>query len=144
MHADKHVIKMILESCQLLCSAHHICPNTFSPPYKLTHKNHPCAIWVRQSVQNYLWLCRLATELCKEYTFRYGKEHKCEMIIHQLHVSTPTIPDVPFTEPPKAMPDQYKKLPTVLAYRKYYLCEKTHLLTWKKRQPPRWVSANNA
>ena len=72
-HVDKHVIKMILESVQLLCSAHHIFPNKnnlYSPPYKLTHKNHPCSKWVRESLSNYKWLIKLAKELSKRSTGR--------------------------------------------------------------------------
>lgn len=54
-HVDKHVVKMILETAQLLCSAHWL--NGSEAPYKLTHKNHPCAIWTRECVENYNWLC---------------------------------------------------------------------------------------
>ncbi len=83
-HCDKHVVKMILETAQLLCGAHHVTdqvptkypPSTLQVPYKLSHKNHPCAIWTRESLSNYLYLCELGLELCKEYTYRYGKRHK--------------------------------------------------------------------
>ena len=89
MHVNKHVVKMILESTQMLCSVHHVCkqidPNySYTPPYKLAHKNHPCSIWVRESLSNYLWLIELAKELSKEYTYRYGKSHKCESYIYEL------------------------------------------------------------
>ena len=47
---DKHVVKMVLETAQLLCSAHE------TAPYKRTHYNHPCAIWTRSSLSNYMWL----------------------------------------------------------------------------------------
>ena len=78
LHCDKHVVKMILESCQLLYCAHWMCGTIMpSNAYKKTHPNHPCAKWVRESQANYRWLCRLGLELCGEYTFRYGKHHKC-------------------------------------------------------------------
>ena len=70
-HCDKHVVKMILETAQLLCGVHHMIPQvTPQVPYKLSHKNHPCAIWTRDSLSNYLYLCDLGLELCKEYTYR--------------------------------------------------------------------------
>jgi hypothetical protein len=54
-HVDKHVVKMILETAQLLCSVHHVTDQvTDQVPYKLSHKNHPCAIWARESLSNYL------------------------------------------------------------------------------------------
>ena len=53
---NKHVVKMILESAQLLCSAHHMLDSEIDVPYKLTHKNHPSAVWTRRSLQNYAWL----------------------------------------------------------------------------------------
>ena len=52
-HVDKHVVKMILESAQLLCGVHHIVsPDNVNIPYKLSHKNHPCSIWTRKSLSN--------------------------------------------------------------------------------------------
>ena len=70
MHIDKHVVKMILETTQLLCSAHYMANenNTpiYTPCYKLTHKNHPSSIWTRESKENYKWLCELGKELCKD------------------------------------------------------------------------------
>ena len=76
-HCDKHVVKMILETAQLLCGVHHVTAHdTAHVPYKLSHKNHPCAIWARESFSNYVYLCELGLELCKEYTHRYGKRHK--------------------------------------------------------------------
>jgi hypothetical protein len=73
-HVDKHVVKMILETAQLLCSVHHVTDQvtdqvthqvTHQVPYKLSHKNHPCAIWARESLSNYLYLCEMGLELRK-------------------------------------------------------------------------------
>ena len=81
-HCDKHVVKMVLETAQLLCGVHHMCDNVKNQaPYKLSHKNHPCAIWTRESLSNYLYLCDLGLELCKEYTYLYGKRHKSQDVI---------------------------------------------------------------
>ena len=76
MHCDKHVVKMILEYAQLLSTAHHEIDGTPSIDcYKPTHKNHPSAIWARNSRNNYRWLWWLLYGLQDEYTYRYGKVH---------------------------------------------------------------------
>lgn len=90
-HCDKHCIKMILETCQLLYTAHHyntpepkwdaICPHE---PYRMTHKNHPCAVWVRAKQAHYEWAVNLGFELCREYQRRFGKEHKCYSHLQRL------------------------------------------------------------
>ncbi len=150
MHLDKHVVKMILESAQLLCTAHHVSieekkskdPNyepKFVPTYKLTHKNHPSAIWTRTSLGNYKWLVELAKELCFEYTYRYGKIHKCQEIILDLEKNLPPIPNDGFTPPLLAMPDEYKDSDPVESYRQYYFFDKSHMHFWKKRETPEWI-----
>jgi hypothetical protein len=154
MHVDKHVVKMILESVQLLCSAHHLHPyDNYKPPYKLTHKNHPSAIWTRTSQENYLWLVSLAKELCKEYTYRYGKKHKCEQYLDDLEKNIPDIEKKEFTAPLPAMPDIYKNKITddinkdienvIESYKQYYFFEKSDLFSWKKRDTPDFIKEYN-
>ncbi len=75
MLCDQHVVKMTLETAQLLCSAHN------KAPYKRTHYNHPCAVWTRASAANYMWLCSYGITLAKEYTHRFGRCHACEVVI---------------------------------------------------------------
>jgi len=140
MHVDKHVVKMLIEHCQLLSSAHYITESEYKPPYKLTHKNHPCAIWTRESLSNYKYLVQLTKELCKEYTYRYGKIHKCQSILDLLEVNLPPIEDIGFTKPRQAMPVEYKEEDSVMAYRNYYFYEKQHIHAWKKRDPPEWLN----
>lgn len=99
-HCNKHVVKMILESGQLLCTAHWLSMMSndltpkqkkleqqklqqelsvqAQPPWKMTHSNHPCAIWTRQTVGNYMYVLSLMRELLNEYTRRYHKIHKAE------------------------------------------------------------------
>jgi len=121
-HCDKHVVKMILETAQLLCGVHHMTPQvTPQVPYKLSHKNHPCAIWTRESLSNYLYLCDLGLELCKEYTYRYGKRHKSQDVIEWCLMNKPDIVDKDFTTPPKGMPDEYKVGDVIQSYRNYYV-----------------------
>ena len=140
-HCDKHVVKMILETAQLLCGVHHVTDQvTDQVPYKLSHKNHPCAIWSRESLSNYLYLCDLGLELCKEYTYRYGKRHKSQEVIEWCITNKPNIVDKEFTEPARAMPDEYKVKSVVESYRNYYIGEKKSFAVWKNRNIPEWFS----
>ena len=73
---DKRVVKMVLESAQLLSTAMHLHGDTRAP-YKPTHVNHPCSIWVRENINNYGWLLQHFLYLNYEYTQRFGRTHKC-------------------------------------------------------------------
>lgn len=142
-HVNKHVVKMILESAQLLSNAHHMLDGdqVIKPIYKLTHKNHPSAIWVRTSKAHYVWLWELLRSLCKEYTFRYGKVHKVERedLLTILKEPPGNIPDVGWlTDPTPAMPDQYKVDTAVQSYRNYYMGDKRGFAVWKNRPQPTW------
>lgn len=148
-HCDKHVVKMILESTQLLWTAWAVledgCNKDTKPtPYKPTHKNHPCAVWVRKSTANYEWLCALAAALIDEYHYRYGshKIHACERHIAWLSANRPpTLPRGTLTWPALAMPPEYKISPNPTAcYRAYYLGAKHNLLTYTRRPLPSWIS----
>ena len=139
-HNDKHVVKMILETAQLLCGVHHMTEQPTNPPYKLSHKNHPCSIWARESITNYLWLCELGLELCYEYTHRYGKRHKSQDVIEWCIENKPNLPEKGFTEPAKAMPEEYKVKSVVESYRNYYRGEKASFSKWKNRQTPQWFT----
>ena len=124
---DKHKVKMILESAQMLCTAHHHYAELlgYKPdyvPYKKAHYNHPSTIWCRQNVKQYYWLYNHMLALGKEYTKRYGKYHltisKCR---DALEICPVGMPDDVFTEPPQCMPDEYK-VPgdSITAYWNYY------------------------
>jgi hypothetical protein len=138
-HCDKHVVKMILETAQLLYTAHWVLDPDGIPPgaYKKTHVNHPCAIWVRESLSNYQWLAELGIELCHEYTHRYGKIHKTQSHLEWLRAHTPpSIPKGPATPMRQAMPDAYKNDDPVQAYRTYYLEDKLRIARYTKRDIP--------
>lgn len=133
MHCDKHVVKMILETAQLLCTTHWLCGS--EAQYRATHKNHPSTVWVRSSINHYRWLCKLGIELSKEYTFRYGKTHKSQSVIQWCMDNEPSLPNKPFVDPPLAMPEHCKLSDTVESYRNYYLIEKSYMATWKCNRP---------
>lgn len=136
---DKHVVKMVLETAQLLCGPF----NPGCAPYKRTHYNHPCAIWTRQSKQNYEWLLEYGEELLLEYTFRYGKTHACTSTIAfcRANYSSLTLSDIGLTPFAQAMPDQYKQADPVCAYRAYYKGAKSSIAKWNKaRLLPPWYN----
>lgn len=158
-HFDKHVVKMILEYCQLLSTAWFMLEPEISPDfyeqgllYRKTHYNHPSAVWVRQHINNYMYVVNLALELCKEWRYRYGhgdnRLHASEERLIFLSKNPPySIEkyDIPKTRSnpksltvplPKAMPIECKtKKETVhgavRAYRRYYKSEhKSHIVSW--------------
>lgn len=77
LQCDKHVVKMILETAQMLSTAHRELGSKISEEllYKKTHVNHPSAVWLRKSWPNYRWAVAHFEALCDEYTFRYKKVH---------------------------------------------------------------------
>jgi hypothetical protein len=132
---NKHVVKMILETAQILCTAHH-CVNgeDADVPYKSTHKNHPSTRWARRSAENYTWLYRHFIALCGEYTRRYGRTHlsytKCKDKVNMLPGG---ILETGLTEMPQCMPDEYKDKCSVQAYWNYYIGEK-HIVANKNKE----------
>jgi len=144
-HNDKHVVKMILESAQMLCTAHHVC-NPINMQlvglYKATHINHPSSLWVRDSEDNYRWLYSLFVSLCDEYTHRYGKTHLTDKKFRETLNTVPLYIDPTgiraFSSPPLCMPDEYKCDDSVISYRNYYMGEKSSLAKWSKREIPKW------
>ena len=128
---DKHVVKMILESAQMLCSVH---PEG-AAPYKRSFYNHPCTKWVRASTHNYSWLIAHAYALCSEYTNRYDKVHKTQKVIEWCDENRPELPHIGLTPFAQAMPEQYKNNDIVEAYRAYYIGEKKDFATWKSETP---------
>ena len=168
MHNDKHCIKMILEYSQLLSTAHRVLDGTESVVvangrkkktwrldddrdsniYSATHINHPSAIWARASLSNYMWLSNLLIELCHEYTYRYGKIHKCEssgLVKLLLNRVPDNIPQGEFTQPKPAMPEEFIVAnDSIASYRNYYIGGKQHLAEWKgkinSRDVPTWYT----
>ena len=121
---NKHIVKMILESAQMLCAAHHILGNPNDVPYKLAHKNHPCTIWVRENSLHYDWLYEHMMALGDEYTARYSKTHMSIDKCKHLNIHPENIPHETFEQPPQCMPDEYKDKCSVQAYWNYYIGEK--------------------
>lgn len=137
-HCDRHVVKMILESVQMLCTA--LNKKGFTTPYKSTHSKHPYVLWVEASFANFLWLKNLALALNREYRFRFQREvdHKSIFVLND--ISNFLYDDAGLTEFAQAMPDQYR-VPgdAVIAYRQFYFGEKMKFAKWTRRNIPEWV-----
>lgn len=131
MHCDKHVVKMILELTQMLCT--NLILSGKKAPYRATHKNHPSTVWARESLSNTKYVHELVNELHNEYQNRYGKTHKSALVAESLDL--PNIEDKGFTDPPKCMPDEYKVDCVVESYRNYFNGEKQHIAQWKNKTP---------
>ena len=137
-HCDKHVVKMILESVQILCTV--LNKKGFDTPYKSTHQKHPCVLWAEESYDNFCWLRELTLALNDEYRFRFERftNHKSIGVLSQL--GRYDFERRGLTEFAQAMPDKYK-VPgsAVEAYPKFYLAEKMHFARWSKRSVPHWA-----
>ena len=170
MECDKHVVKMILESAQMLCTAHRVLDGTitrgpsksglttvkqYQHPdpvfdqllYKAVHVNHPSAVWTRENSANYNWHYRHFAALCEEYTFRYEKVHKTDYQLRGLLSNLPA--NIPYadkpTKAPLAMFDECKiSDDTVECYRNYYMTKQDKFnVRWTKRHAPEWFRYND-
>ena len=145
---DKHVVKMVLETAQLLSTAHRVLgvvdrrADAFL--YKATHINHPCSIWVRSEPDQYRWTFDHFCFLLQEYYYRYGKIHKCdELRFHLINTPDNINWDASWKDPPLCMPDECKiEGDPVESYRNYYRMKKYSFATWKRREVPEWFNIN--
>lgn len=138
--ADKHVVKMCLESAQMLCTIRN--EQGLGSPYKSFNPKHPCTIWTGATAANYTWLIEHALFLCDEYTRRYKKVHKSQAIIEMCLDSLDDLSFgaeglLPFAQ---CMPDEYKDSDPVVAYRRFYQEDKVRFARWDKipASKPAW------
>ena len=144
---DKHIPKMLLESCQMLSTA--LRQNGYEDDYlyKSAYPNHPMTKWVGFNRDCFRWALENAVFISQEYCKRFKKLHKSSRIINNIYDNNylKDIPDGFFKEPPQCMPDQYKLRSDlyVKAYRKYYQGEKEYFAKWERgvSAPDWWVSA---
>ncbi len=138
---DKHVVKMILETAQMLSTAHRL---TESPQadfvYKPTHSNHPSTKWLRSSQIAYKHGLQHLCALFDEYRHRYNKTHATERLLPYLSQVPEALPDLPFVDPPQCMYDECRGSDTVEAYRSYYRVRRNEIdMRWTKREKPAWL-----
>jgi hypothetical protein len=139
-HNDKHIVKMVVEIVQMMSTTNRL--NGLEEGYKITHKNHPCSVWMRESLSNWLYAKELVNELNKEWKFRYNHTRNHKSYEVAMSLSKPNVQDIGITTFAQAMPDTYKNEDIVLAYRNYYIGDKQHLAKWTKREIPDWFVKN--
>jgi hypothetical protein len=166
MMCDKHVVKMIVESAQMLSTVHRYIDgyeykdrgkrgqlirrwehytdrNNVIRLHKAVMINHPCTIWARQTAGNYAWLASHAIALCNEYEHRYKRKHANRGLIEWMSTHYPIegVVGLHLTPFAQAMPDQYKvEGDAVHAYRNYYIGEKSGFAKWTNREIPEWFT----
>ena len=164
-HIDKHIVKMPIEYAQLMSTAHRLLDGEMylgktakgrnikrwrlhdereDILYKASHINHPSAIWVRESIENYFQMYKLYMAVLAEFTNRYGKIHGSSKPSIALIRPPSNIPMVKGTQLPQCMPEICKvKNNPILAYRNYYIVEKHSFASWKNREIPEWFQTKD-
>ncbi len=170
MQCDKHVVKMIVESAQMLSTAHrmldgyvekrpsksgkriisywvHPNKNYEATLYKAVHHSHPCTIWTMESASNYNWHYTHWTALCTEYSWRYDKKHSTQLLLDDILSHTPkNIPKInqtPFALAMKHEPQCMYPDDPVRSYQEYYQTKQDRFqMNWTKRQIPEWFNAD--
>jgi hypothetical protein len=165
LQCDKHVVKMIVESAQMLSTAHRMLDGVFerrpsksgktmskywrlpdnreSIMYKAVHMHHPCTVWTTQSNNNYTWHWAHFAALCDEYQYRYGKVHATDKLLRKALQSLPrNIPIGYLTPQPLAMksnPECMNESDVVGSYRSFYQTKQARFkMVWTKREVPKW------
>lgn len=140
---DKHVVKMPLESAQMLCTVHRVIyPKEQCDAlnlYREAYKKHPCTVWAGAAKGNYEWLFKHFVALCEEYRYRFKRTHKSSLLIPALSV-VPAFAIGPMQPPAQAMPDYCRTNDPVSAYRNYYRKCKHNIAKWQRapERKPAW------
>mgnify|MGYP000256225461 FL=1 len=165
-HCDTHVIKMIVESGQMLSTAHRILDGAMdrrlsktgktrvrywelddecyeSVLYKAVHTGHPCTIWTMASHLNYKWHYELFKALCKEYTLSYNKIHLSELKLLDLLKDPPKNIKksymTPFALAMGAAPECINHNDPVGSYQQFYQTKQDRfVMKWSERETPYW------
>lgn len=135
---DKHVVKMVLETAQILCSALFLNNDNIPIQYKPTHVKHPCVLWAAKSIENFRWLVYHGLGLADEYNFRYKKIHKSSNVILDCGNLDYIIPAGGLTEFEQCMPKPYIDSDPVIGYHNYYNNDKAKFAKWTLRDVPYW------
>ena len=136
MQCNKHVVKMVLETAQMLSTAARA--KGHDAGQKSAYPKHPMTLWVSQNTDNFRWAWLHGMSLAKEYTNRYDKIHKSQEILEQLE-NYATGDEAHITEPPQCMPDEYKTKNYVEAYRNYYVGDKKRFAKYKNGKTPKFM-----
>lgn len=135
---DRRLVKMVLETAQLLSTAIFCCGSSHPVLYKPTHVNHPCSVWARTSRDNFMWLHDHGVHLSLAYTFRFGKVHKSTAIIQMAEEYVSSLPPGDLT-PFKNCTD-FKDIDNVYEAYRYALRTKWRVDADSGR-PPKWTNS---
>jgi len=165
LQCDKHVVKMIVESAQMLSTAHRLLDGTpslrpsksgkrmvkyFKLPderddvlYKNVHESHPCTLWTMKNSMNYYWHYDHFRALCDEYTYRYGKVHGTDTLLRKVLIQMPfnILSGDRVTKQPLAMKSNPECMfdDVVESYRAFYQTKQDRFkMVWSKRPVPEW------
>tara|TARA_B110000977_G_scaffold67767_2_gene92013 strand:- start:6497 stop:7093 length:597 start_codon:yes stop_codon:yes gene_type:complete len=167
LQCDKHVVKMILESGQMLSTAHRVLDGvkTKGPSksgkrmvdkwhmsdsykedllYKAVHVNHPCTVWTMESLANYAWHYDHFCALAIEYEYRYKKKHatfeKLEEILSMPPRNIPqNVGQTPFKLAMQHEPQCMHEKDPVRSYQEYYYTKRDRFdMKWTERPVPDW------
>lgn len=169
LQCDKHVVKMIVESAQMLSTAHRLLDGIeeirlsklgrkqkywFLPDaredvlYKAVHMGHPCTVWTMESDANYRWHWEHFYALCKEYEHRYNKVHKTSSLLDILKKIPNNIPQKEMTQFKLAMgsnPECMHEDDPVRSYREFYQTKQSRFaMKWTNRPIPEWFEVRAA
>jgi hypothetical protein len=164
LQCDKHVVKMIVESAQMLSTVHRMLDGNLTNRlsangrktsywmhsqddilYRAVHHNHPSTVWTRESKANYEWHYAHFIGLCQEYEYRYNKTHATYQKLHTALAVTPdNIPDIgetPFKLAMGANPECQFPDDPVKSYRMFYKTKQDRFkMVWTNRPVPEWFS----
>lgn len=160
---DKHVVKMIVESAQMLSTAHRLLDGIqeirlsksgrkqkywYLPDeredvlYKAVHMGHPCTVWTMESLANYNWHWEHFFALCKEYEHRYDKVHKTSSLLKILRTPPKNIPlkgMTPFKLAMGSNPECMHPNDPIRSYREFYQTKQSRFkMAWTNRPIPEW------
>lgn len=141
-HVNKHVVKMPIESAQVLCTVLRE-RGEADMSYKSVYRNHPITRWADSNMLNFHWLNLYGLALCKEYRYRWNRVHATESVlanIYQFTMHYGGIGSTFYNEPPMCVSARFKVLSLVNAYRAYYLATKSRLFEWSRRPTPYWIN----
>jgi hypothetical protein len=146
-HTDKHIVKMPTEMAQMISFTYYHAEhwdsdvNNLLMDFNKAHDKHPCSLWIRESMENFLLACEIGIELVSEYRYRYNStkhQRALDIFIYGI-MNTPYFNSTEQTTFALAMPDEFKVDCPIESYRNYYREDKKHLHTWKKRNKPQWI-----
>lgn len=168
MQCNAHVVKMILESAQMLSTAHRMLDGTVEKQpsksgkrvvnywrhptlddvlYKAVHHHHPCTVWTMACADNYRWHYDHWIALCHEFQHRFGKDHTTFLKLRDvLYLAPRGTLGIPRTSFAQAMPDEFKNsADPVAAYRSYYQTKQDRFkMKWTNRPIPDWFKLKEA